>query len=88
MLTHTLAYSSELVLVQDTVNVCTFFSSAVFHVIAEITLRDVSSVSGRCGMYQKAGQHIYPKASLDQRDDSKIEPLTGLEIGYMEHVSS
>lgn len=65
-----------------------FFPSAVFHVIAEITWRDASSVSGRCGMYQKAGQHIYPKASLDQRDDSKIEPLAGLEIGYMEHVSS
>ena len=52
LLTHTLAYSSELVLVLDTVNVYNFcFPRAVFLVIAEITWRDVSSVSGRCGMY-------------------------------------
>lgn len=44
---------------------------AVFHVVAEITWRDLSSVSGCCGMYQKAGQNNYPWALLDQRDDIK-----------------
>ena len=52
LLTHTLAYSSELVLFLDIVKVYSFcFPRAVFHVIAEITWRDVPSVSGRCGMY-------------------------------------